>query len=64
VTIAAGSVVSAVVGVETLVVAVEVVEVVLAGVGDVATVAGAPQAAIASDETTSSDDNDFMGNPG
>jgi hypothetical protein len=61
VTIAAGRVVSAVVGVETLVVAVVVV---LAGVGDVATVAGAPQAAIASDETTSSDDNDFMGDPG
>jgi hypothetical protein len=30
----------------------------------VATVAGAPQAVIASDETTSSDDNSFMVDPG
>jgi hypothetical protein len=61
VTVAAGSVVNGVDGVETL--GVETV-VVVAGTGDVATVAGAPQAAIASDETTSSDDNDFMGDPG
>jgi len=34
------------------------------GVGDVAMVAGAPQATSASDRRTSGDDNDFMGDPG
>jgi hypothetical protein len=60
VTVAAGSIVSCVDGVETL----GVVAIGVAGVGAVATVAGAPHAAMANDETTSSDDSDFMGDPG
>src|SRR5690242_11208541 len=35
-----------------------------AGVGEVATVAGAPHATIASDRRTSGDDNDLIGDPG
>jgi hypothetical protein len=39
------------------------VPVAVAGVGDVAMVAGAPQAAMANEKTMNDDDNDFMGNP-
>lgn len=42
---------------------VEPVDVAVAGVGDVAIVAGAPQAAMANEKTMNDDDNDFMGNP-
>jgi len=64
VTIAAGSDIKlvAALGAETLGVDADVV---CAGVGEVvATVAGALQAAIANEEKTSSDDNDFMSDPG
>jgi hypothetical protein len=60
VTIAAGSAVNGVDGVETLGVDADVV---CAGAGAVATVAGAPHATIASDRRTSGDDNDFIGDP-
>jgi len=62
VTVAGGIVVSDVeaLGVET----VGVVAGAGAGVGDVAMVAGAPQATSASYRRTSGDDNDFMGDPG